>query len=152
AKEVEKLTEDKQIKNVERFWIVNGFACDATGKACRQLAASDLVSFVYLQRGPVRQHEKSAQRQALSAEQQKKVYEQVLKDWKDDSNDEFSAEGLEVPWNLQRIQADAAWKEEKATGKGVVVALCDSGLMTAPALVRALWKNPKEELNGKDDD
>jgi hypothetical protein len=150
AKLVEGLSKDGQVKNVERFWIVNGFACDATGKACEQLAASEHVSFVYLQRGPVRQHAAPPQKQPL--DQQKMVYEQVLKEWEDDSNDAFSADGLEVPWNVKRIQADAVWSEEKVAGKGVVVALADSGLMTAPSLVRALWKNPKEELDGKDND
>lgn len=151
AREVEQLVRDGQVKNVERFWIVNGFACEATGKACRQLAKTEAVAFVYLQRGPITQQAKPAAG-GLPAEQQQEVYKQVLKEWKDDSDEAFSAEGLEVPWNLQRIQADEVWKQEKVTGKGVVVALSDSGLMTAPALVRALWKNPKEELNGKDDD
>ena len=157
AEVVQKLEKDGQIAGVERFWIVNGFACDATAKACRQLAESDAVSFVYLQRGPVRQHSGRAARflaarQKQFAEHYRKVYQQVLKEWKDDSAEPFSPEGLEIPWNLKRIQADAAWREEKATGKGVVVALCDTGLMVAPALVRALWKNPGETLNGKDDD
>lgn len=150
--QVDKLTQAGDIKKVERFWIVNGFACDATGKACQQLAASEFVSFVYLQRGPLRQHVHGQQGAAIPAEQQKKVYEQILKDWKDDSDEALALDGCEIPWNVQRIQADAVWKEEKVTGKGVVVALCDSGIMIAPSLMRALWKNPKEELNGKDDD
>jgi subtilisin family serine protease len=151
AGEVERLTRNGQLKNVERFWIVNGFACEATGKACRQLAESEAVAFVYLQRGPITQHAKAAPG-GIPAEQQQKVYQQVLKEWKDDSDEALSLEGVEAPWNLQRIQADEVWKQEKVTGKGVVVALCDTGLMVAPALVRALWKNPKETLNGKDDD
>lgn len=151
AAEVEKLTKDGQIKSLERFWIVNGFACEATGKACLQLAASEHVSFVYLERGPLRQYANTAKKQP-PLEQQRKVYEQAVKDWLDDSNEAFSTDGLEIPWNLKRIQADAVWKDEKVTGKGVVVALSDSGIMTAPSLVRALWKNPKEELDGKDND
>jgi hypothetical protein len=154
---IDELTEKEQIRNVERFWIVNGFACDATPAACRRLAESEAVAFVYLQRGPVRQHGSPgralpAGRAGPSLEQQKKVYEQVVSDWRDDSDEAFSVEGLEVPWNVKWIQADAAWREEGATGKGVVVALCDSGLMVAPPLVRALWRNAGEELNGKDDD
>lgn len=150
AADVEKLSRDGQVKNVERYWIVNGFACESTGKACQQLAASQHVSFVYLQRGPLRQFARDPKKQP-QAEQQK-VYEQVLKEWQDDSNEAFSTDGLEIPWNLKRIQADAVWKEEKITGKGVVVALSDSGIMATPSLVRALWKNPKEKLDGKDSD
>jgi subtilisin family serine protease len=149
---VNRLQSTSQIKDVERFWIINGFACDATGDACRQLAAHEAVSFVYLQRGPIRQHARQASGDGLPAEQQKQVYAQVLSDWKDDSDEPFSVDGLEIPWNVERVQAPAAWTQERATGKGVTVALCDSGMMVAPALVRALWRNPREELNDKDDD
>jgi hypothetical protein len=49
------------IKDTTRFWIVNGFACDATAAACNALADDPNVSFVYLQRGPphIRQHRKA---------------------------------------------------------------------------------------------
>ena len=154
------LRADGQIRAVARFWIVNGIACDATPQACRTLAARGEVAFIYRQRGPVLQHVRLAagrRRQPGAgeqdrSEQQKQVYEQVLAQWKDDSSEPLSTEGVQIPWNLKRIQADAAWGQEKATGRGVVVALCDTGLMTAPALVRALWRNPKEKLNGRDDD
>jgi subtilisin family serine protease len=56
------------------------------------------------------------------------------------------------PWNLRAIQADAAWKQEKATGRGVVVALLDTGLMVAPALTSAPWKNSAKVFNGLDDE
>ena len=149
---VGELTASGDVATVERFWIVNGFACDATAKACRRLAESDGVSFVYLQRGPVRQHRRAGpQPTAARLEQMRAVYRQVLEQWRDDSDEPFDATGLEIPWNLKRIGAVAAWADG-ATGKGAVVALCDTGLMVAPALVRALWKNPREELNGKDDD
>lgn len=155
---VDDLTKDGELRGAERFWIVNGFACEATPAACRRLADSEAVSFVYLQRGPLRQHKQAARVQPLAArrgptdEQKKQVYEQVLTDWHDDTDDPFSAEGLTIPWNLKRVQADVAWRQEGATGKGVVIALCDTGLMVAPPLVRALWRNADEELNGKDDD
>ncbi len=154
---VKKLADDGQISNVNRFWIVNGFSAEATSAACKQLAESDAVSFVYRPRGPltrttaqVRTPPPQLRKQML--EQGSQVYQSVLKDWKDDSHVPFQPEGLTIPWNLKRIRADVAWTQEKATGKGVVVALCDSGLMVAPALTAALWKNPRETLNGKDDD
>lgn len=154
---VEKLTAEGQLAGVERYWIVNGFAAQATASACRQLAESDAVSFVYRPRGPLTRttaqiRTPPPQRRKQMLEQGKQAYQAVLKDWKDDSDVPFQPEGLTIPWNLKRIRADAAWTQQKATGKGVVVALCDSGLMTAPALTAALWKNPRETLNGKDDD
>jgi subtilisin family serine protease len=80
------------------------------------------------------------------------VVRDVLAAWKDDSDEPFSTRGIEIPWNLRAIQADAAWREERATGRGIVVAVQDTGLMIAPALTQALWKNPGEVLNGQDDD
>lgn len=155
---VDELTNNGEMRGTERFWIVNGFACEATPAACRRLAESEEVSYVYLQRGPLRQHKQTAKvrplaaRQGATSEQRKQVYEQVLADWRDDTDEPFSAEGLTIPWNVKRIQADVAWEKEAATGKGVVIALCDTGLMVAQPLVRALWRNADEELNGKDDD
>lgn len=155
---VDELAQKEELRGVERFWIVNGFACEATPTACCRLAESEDVSFVYLQRGPLRQHKQTAKvrpiaaRRGLSVEQKKQACEQVLADWRDDTDEPFSAEGLTIPWNLKRIQADVAGEGEKATGKGVVIALCDTGLMVAPPLARALWRNADEELNGKDDD
>lgn len=140
------------VRDVERFWIVNGFACEATGEACRRLAESDEVSFVYLQRGPLRQVKRPPKPGGgAPSPQLQNVFRRVLSEWKDDSDEPFTTQGIEVPWNLQAIGADAAWLDG-ATGRGVVVALMDSGLMVAPSLTRALWKNPAETLNGRDDD
>src|SRR5438105_803644 len=41
-----------QVKEVTRFWVVNGFACEATGPGCAALADAPGVSFVYKQSGP----------------------------------------------------------------------------------------------------
>lgn len=140
------------VRDVERFWIVNGFACEATGDACRRLAESDDVAFVYLQRGPLRQVKRPLKPGGgAPSPQLQNVFRRVLAGWKDDGDEPFTTQGVEIPWNLQAIGADAAWREG-ATGRGVVVALMDSGLMVAPSLTRALWKNPAESLNGKDDD
>ena len=147
AKKVAELQKAEKIKNLERYWIVNGFACDATGEACKALSELKSVSFVYRQRLPLMQHRKRRVRGQIPPAQQKVVYQQVLKQWKDDSNEAFTTKGMEIPWNLKRIQADQVWEKEKVHGKGV-----NTGLMVADGLVRALWKNPKEKLNGKDDD
>jgi Subtilase family len=152
AKLVDDLVKGEGIQDVERFWIVNGFACNATAEACKKLAASDDVSFIYRQPNEFHGTLKTGKEPADVTEEQKESYKQILSEWKDDSDQPFSTEGLEIPWNLRLIQADQVWKQEKVTGKGVIVALCDTGLMRTPALLRALWKNPKEKLNGKDND
>ncbi|GAB4152819.1 MAG: hypothetical protein Tsb009_28870 [Planctomycetaceae bacterium] len=151
---IKELETSSAIQDLQRFWIINGFACRASYDACKKLAALKNVEFVYFQRVPVPQHRRKMIRvpNAARSAQMKKIYQQVLKDWKDDSNDPFKTDGLEIPWNLKKIRADVAWKTEKATGKGIVIALMDSGLMVTPSLTAALWRNPKEKLNGKDDD
>ena len=153
AERVAQLEKSRGVQNLDRYWIINGFTCDATGDACRRMAAMEEISFVYLQRG--RLHQVKRERdpgQVVATPQQESAFRRVLADWKDDSDEPFTTEGLHIPWNLQAIQADAVWKEEKVTGRGIVVALNDSGLMITPALTHALWKNPGEVFNGKDDD
>lgn len=150
---VHDLQEKGDLKNPERFWIVNGLACDATPKACRELAQDPAVSFVYLQRGPpqIRQHHLAGREPRKPTDEQAKVMAAAVQSL-EAKEPPFTAQGVEVPWNLHEIQADRVWAEEKVAGEGVVVAVADSGLLPAPPLLRALWKNPREELNGKDDD
>ena len=78
--------------------------------------------------------------------------EQLLKSARDESAEPFSTKGLEIPCNLKMIQADQVWETEGVTGKGVVVAVNDGGITDIAALRLALWRNPGEQLNGKDDD
>ena len=154
------LEKDNAIQDRLRYWIVNGFACTATGKAVKELAALDSVAFVYRQR-LTPQHKRSARGRGRRlrgrpirsrAEQQKQVMERVLRDWRDDSDDPLKIDELTIPWNVERIGAVDAWKNEQATGKNVVIGLIDSGLLVTPSLMQALWRNKGEKLNGKDDD
>lgn len=146
-----------QVKEMARFWIVNGFACEATSAACRALAEDPAVSFVYKQLGPknLRQHGPATRMQgggAMSAVEQKAALEQLLKHSSDDSGEPFNTNGLEIPWNLSRIQADLVWEKEGVTGKGAVVAINDGGIVDIPALWPALWRNSSEQMNDRDDD
>eukprot|EP00913_Durusdinium_trenchii_P023466 g22044.t1 len=154
AKTASELEKSNDITATQRYWIVNGFACTATFAACEKLAALDEVEFIYRQRGAAPLHQIRSRRQvpATRAKQMKAVYESVLKNFKDDSDSPVTTKGVEIPWNIKRIRADEAWMKEKAYGQGVVIGLMDSGLMVTPSLTAALWKNPKEQLNGKDDD
>ncbi len=50
-------------------------------------------------------------------------------------------------WALRAINAEKAW--EKASGKGIVVGVIDTGIeFLHPDLVNQLWVNKKEDLNG----
>jgi subtilisin family serine protease len=150
---VGQLTMDGGVSEVHRYWIINGFACSASRQACERLAAHDAVGFVYRQTlpshytGVVRA---SAQRPSRSRPRGRRDLQAALD--MQEKEGPFSMEGVEVPWNLERIRADKAWVEEGVTGEGVVVALMDSGLQVTPALAKALWRNADEVLDGKDSD
>lgn len=54
-------------------------------------------------------------------------------------------------WGLLRIHAPQAWSVTR--GAGVTVAVLDSGItIDNPDLTNAVWENPNEIPNGKDDD
>jgi subtilisin family serine protease len=145
------LEREGTLRAVEYYWIVNGFACLATPAACQALARSDAVAFVYRQRLPsVALHARPAGRAARDADAE--AHETLRRAWVDDSATPLDLTGVTVPWNLSAVRADQAWTQEGATGRGVVVALNDTGLLFTPALTAALWRNPREDFNGRDDD
>ena len=143
----------EQISDVQRFWIVNGFACDATAEACKALASRSDVSFVYLQTGPtgLRQH-RQRRRNSEPSEANKAAMQKGFAEQKDDTDKPFSTNGLEIPWDIKQIQVDQVWEKEGITGKGTIVAINDGGAFQIPALESALWRNKQETLDGKDND
>ena len=152
---VKQLIANGQLRNLQRYWIVNGFACKVTGKAAQSLARLESVAFIYRQR-QAPQHQKPAVGDEKTQKKQRGLHSKILAKYKDDTDQPWDASKYEIPWNLKRIGADRAWdgsSERKGyTGRGVVVAVLDSGMMSIPALTSALWVNSDETLNGQDDD
>ena len=149
---VSKLSDSGDIHDLQRFWIINGFACDADAAAVKTLCALDAVAFVHLQTQPGQPQNHHRARDEEWIEARRKDQEHALK--RIDARGEeaaFDVEAAEVPWNLERIRAHEAWKLG-ALGQGVVVAVLDTGIVPAPALLDALWRNPEEKPDGKDDD
>jgi hypothetical protein len=150
---VSRLEREGAIRAVEPYWIVNGFACLATPEACQAIAAAAEVAFVYRQRVPsLTLHARTDRRPSTSAPQLRTQHETLRREWVDDSAKPLDLEGITVPWNLAALHADQAWTTEDTTGRGIVIALNDTGLLFAPALTEALWRNSKEDFNGRDDD
>ncbi|MCA8958051.1 MAG: S8 family serine peptidase [Planctomycetes bacterium] len=140
------------VRDVQPYWIVNGFGCMATGKACQALAQHEAVAFVYRKppRVPALHH--IPPRRKASMEELKPLAERALAELAAAEKQPFPAlDTLTPTWNLTRIKADAAWRTG-ALGNGVTVAIMDSGLLPVAPLLQALWRNPKEKLDGKDDD
>ena len=151
AEQVSALEQSGDLQAVERYWIVNGFAALASDEAVKTLETLPAVAQVYrVPRSVTPLHRAAAPREPPPAARQ--IIERVLADWTDDRDEPLALDDVEVPWNVTRIRADFAWRDESATGKGVVVAVNDTGLMVTPSLTRALWKNPRESFNSADDD
>ena len=144
-KPVDGLLKKGEIRAVRRFWIVNGFSCLAKPAAIRKLAKRADVSYVYLDR-----FVRPSKKPMPMSDKQMSAMKEVLATWK--KQEPESILSPRIPWNVREIGAELAWKEENATGRGVTVAVIDTGILPAPSLIRALVKNPKEELNGRDDD
>ncbi len=54
---------------------------------------------------------------------------------------------FDTQWNLKQVNALKAW--EKATGKGVIVGVIDTGIdFEHPDLIGGLWINTAEDING----
>ncbi len=145
GKTADALMEKGEIRGLRRFWIVNGFSCLAKPAAIRKLAKRADVSYVYLDR-----FARPLKNPLPMSGNKMTAMKEVFATWKKKEPEPILS--LRIPWNVREIGAELAWKEENATGRGVIVAVIDSGILPTPSLIRALAKNPKEELNGKDDD
>jgi subtilisin family serine protease len=148
---VDGLAEAGAIDGAQRFWIVNGFACDAEAEAVRRLAAHPAVAFVHRQTQPGRPQHRPRPRPQHWLDERRADQQRALARSAAAAPPAFDPTAVEVPWNLRRIRADRAWAAG-VTGEGVVVALLDSGVLVTPPLVDALWRNPGEKLDGEDDD
>ncbi|MHC4853431.1 MAG: S8 family serine peptidase [Planctomycetota bacterium] len=135
---VKALQKDDSISDIKRYFVVNGFGCVASTEACKQLAAHQAVGFIY--KKPLRNLPPVSSR-ALGGGRR------IVR-----RGGGGSKRPVSVPWNLKEIQANQVWKQEQVTGKGIIIALLDSGIHMTPPLITALWRNAKEKLNGKDDD
>lgn len=146
---IQKLAAAGKLLNLKRYWIVNGMAARADGPTIQALAEMHGVAFVYRMK-VAPQYELQRRRGDRTKRIQKWLAGFDAK-WKSDADEPFSAKGLQIPWNVKRIQAPEVWKRGHL-GQGIVVALLDSGLLPTESLTRALWRNPGEIPNGKDDD
>ncbi len=156
AEVVATLEQGEHVVDAQRFWIVNGFACDADAEAVARLAGLDAVAWVHRQTQPGRQvqHRTAGRASPRSGSQRarEQAFDLALELTGGDRNEApFDPAGLTIPWNVAKVRAPEAWALG-ADGSGVVVAVMDSGLLPVPALYRALWRNPEEQPNGKDDD
>jgi hypothetical protein len=139
------LMQNGGIRSIRRFWIVNGFSCLAKPTAIRKFAKRADISFIYLDR-----FARPLKKPLSMSGNAMTTMKEVLATWRKKST--RSSKGLRIPWNVREIGAQSVWNEENATGKGIKVAVIDTGIVSTPPLIYALAKNSEEELNGLDDD
>lgn len=149
--DLEALVAEGKVRGVRRYWIVNGFACEATNEGRLALAVMRPVGFVYRQHYTP-QHETRGTPNPQPDPQAATQLLKLMNTRDEDTHQPFDPEGLTIPWNLKRVRVDRAWTEHGVTGRGVVVAVLDDGMMSIPSLTPALWQNTNETLNGIDDD
>ena len=142
---IRRLSKEGEVRNIQKFWIVNGFSCLAQASAIRKLARQPEVSMIYLDH-----FAKLVRKSSSMSAAQFQHMRNILAEWR--RKDSRSPNTLSIPWNVREIGADLAWEDVNATGQGVKVAVIDTGIVPAPALIHALAQNPGEELNGLDDD
>ncbi|MEZ6038455.1 MAG: S8 family serine peptidase [Planctomycetota bacterium] len=151
--DVDELEQAGELRDLQRFWIVNGFACDATPAAVARLCRLPAVAYVHLQtqRGAV-QHRHARRPETWLTEREQDEH-RALQLLAAAAGRAPASKAPQVPWNLAAVRAPEAW-QLGATGEGVVVALLDSGVLCMEPLVEALWRNPGEGAapDGVDDD
>lgn len=145
------LLRDGHVRDVDPFWIVNGFAALADGLGVQALAVLPGVGYVHRQTQPGMPQQAVERRAASWIAERERDEATAVALLRARGDEGPLPSGLQVPWNLRRIRADAAWATG-ATGQGVVIALLDSGVLAKAPLVEALWQNPRERPDGKDDD
>lgn len=93
------------IKNINSFWIFNGFVCDASVEVIEMLAQRDDIGIIYSDKK-----------------------RNMIPDGEDSQPVQKSAAGN--AWNVEQVNADDVWvyNNEGYTGDGVVVAVIDTGV------------------------
>ncbi|MCE9557231.1 MAG: S8 family serine peptidase [Planctomycetes bacterium] len=148
---INRLVKAGHLKNVKRFWLVNGISCDASLTGCRELADIEDVAHIYWQNLRDQNIHHRHTPPQVNPEEGARILRRFLDNWHDDSDDDFHVEDDWIPWNLRAIKADRVWSEEGVLGRGVVVGIIDNGTVDCPALTPALWRNKGQTLSGRDE-
>ena len=150
---VQSLEKAGTLRNPQWFWIVNGFSCTARPDAIRKLSGNPAISFIYLNRFYRPQPKRPAGMNETQATAMQNLFKLRTADHFAPApiTVESGSNKPKIPWNVQAIKADEAWKSG-GRGQGVTVAVIDSGIIPTNSLAQALWWNKAETLDGKDND
>lgn len=132
------LVASEGIRNVDRFWIVNGFACGVTAEGLEQLAEIPGVRKIFLDtswRGLGQQTGGETPRCEPTAPRP------------------FTSTRYLHPWYIRYLLADKTWEDLGVTGSGTLNVVHDHNFVFSPNVTSGVHRNPGETPgNGKDDD
>ena len=137
---IQKLIDDKTIRNFQLHWIVNGFSCASTVEGLEKLkkVPGARKIFVSVGRRNVRQNQRPGGKVEPLPEF-KKV--------------EFDPKKYKHPWYIRSLLADRVWTEFGIDGSGTLNVIHDFNFVYPQHLANNVYRNPKEVAgNGKDDD
>lgn len=134
---LDRLAAAGEISDLQFHWIVNGFSCGATLQGLDGLKAVPKVKMIYFA-GRVRAGRLSPSKASVSKP-------------KDIKPGKFSPRQYPPPWYITALKADRVWREHKVTGQRVLNVVHDGNFILSPGVAATLYRNPREEPNGKDD-
>ena len=136
---------EPHVRTARRFWLVNGFEAVSTAQVLPEMASWPEVARIYLRTEKPADFIKKDKKWARLAVSQS----WPSADWKGP----FVFDGKELSWNLRIIRAPDVWRQGY-TGRGVIVAVLDSGMnFNHPDIKSNLWVNRGEvPENDQDDD
>lgn len=134
--DLKKLVDAGQISNVQKHWIINGFTCTTTINNLEQLKKLKGVKKIFV--GRMQPRRPATQRPVAEIPAAER--------------DAFDPERYKHPWYTRSLLADRVWKEFNVTGQGTLNVIHDFNFVVTPQLKNSLYRNPRDPVNGKDDD
>ncbi len=133
------LMERGEIDALKKHWIINGFSCEATSSALKEIQDLLGVDKIFLKQPPF----------VPNGRDRGPEYLQTI------PTSRFSTDAVEdYPWNIEMIRAPEVWESYQIIGEGTLNVVHDFGFkLDIPPLAETIYVNEGEiPGNGVDDD
>ena len=137
-KELDRIQASDGIRNVDRYWIVNGFSCGVTAAGLTDLRKVGDVGCIFLDSGWRR----------LPPPQKGESPNYGVEE-----HEPFDVGRYKHPWYVRSLLADKVWQDFGVTGRGTLNVVHDHNFVFSPNVTKNVYRNQDEiPGNGKDDD